>query len=84
MCDCDLNWLIRDYRHLLQYVQGGSCSNSTSFEDLSPDGFGGCPTDEFKCPSADGNYSAGPCSGYYYACVSSLAYVIVSHFFTII
>lgn len=74
MCDCHLEWLIKDNRHLLDYVKGASCGNSTSFMDLSPNGYDGCPTDEFKCPVIDGNYSAGPCKNYYYACSGGFAY----------
>jgi len=41
---CQLTWLIRDNRHLLQAVAGGAqCSNETYFVDLDPNGFTDCP-----------------------------------------
>jgi hypothetical protein len=42
ICDCDLAWLICDYRSLLPYAVGGSCVNGTSFNTLSPYGFRSC------------------------------------------
>jgi len=75
MCDCHLEWLIKDHRHLLSYIVDATCSNSTSFNDLSPDSYAGCPVNEFTCsPGMDGNYSAGACNTYYYACSGGYAY----------
>jgi len=39
---CHLAWLIRDNRHLLKVVDGGTCSNGTTFEQLDPNGFKNC------------------------------------------
>ena len=36
---CDLAWLIRDNRQLLNYVKSGTCSNGTAFTNLNPSGF---------------------------------------------
>ena len=41
-CDCNLSWLIRDRRHLLPFVRGASCANSTRFGELNPYGFNHC------------------------------------------
>ena len=40
---CHLAWLIRDNRHLLQFVPFGTCSYGTQFEDLDPNRFTDCP-----------------------------------------
>ena len=33
---CDLAWLIRDNRQLLNYTRSGTCSNGTAFTNLNP------------------------------------------------
>lgn len=75
-CDCHLKWLIRDNRQLMPYVKEAKCANSTAFQDLNPESYGGCPVDEFKCPY-DGNFEACNCCDYYYSCSGGYAYIIV-------
>ena len=38
-CGCDLLWLVRDNRKLLDFVISGTCSDNKSFADLKPADF---------------------------------------------
>ena len=42
ICDCGISWLIRDNRNLLAAVSGGTCSDSTPFEEFIPDNLNDC------------------------------------------
>ncbi len=43
-CDgCGLAWLIRDNPQLLFPVKSAECANLTTFEELDPNGYRGCP-----------------------------------------
>ena len=60
VCDCNIAWLIRDNRHLLPSILGGTCSNFTPFEDLNPGEYLDCdltPT-ETPTPTTEVNNSA--------------------------
>ena len=39
---CNMSWLIRGNRHLLNNVQGGSCSNGTAFSALKSQAYAHC------------------------------------------
>lgn len=42
-CGCDLAWLLRDRRHLLEHVWDGRCVDGTDFEDVDVGLFDACP-----------------------------------------
>lgn len=55
-CDCNIAWLIRDNPQLLPSILGGTCSNSTPFEDLTSDEYLDCdltPTDSPSSTTVD-------------------------------
>ena len=52
VCDCNIAWLIRDNRHLRPSILGGTCSNSTPFEDLNPGEYLDCDLTPTESPSS--------------------------------
>lgn len=78
-CDCHLAWLIVHNRKLLPVIDGGVCSNSTSFNDLNPNDLSDCPV--FTCPDGiDGNFLNPLSCSSYYNCSVGKSVLVVSFF----